>query len=268
MKPTRLTETPETLLIPLWARARETKRSDAIIRDEKALEMLERIDYDFSRFESTWMSQLGVAVRTEILDRAIGEFIQRNPGAVIINLGAGLDTRHERLDNGKISWYDLDLPEVIDLKKNFFNETDRYHFISRSLFDFSWMGDLHLSGQPVLLIAEGLLVYFPEVKVREIMNELASRFPGGEMLLELLGPALVGKGRFHDTVSKIHGAEFRWSLKDSRDMETWNQKIRILEEWYFTDYHRERWGWFGMVTRFRALKKLLSNRIVHLKFDQ
>lgn len=258
---------PETLLIPLWARAVESKRPDAIIRDDKAVEIIRRIEYDFSKFDRTWMSQLGISVRTKLLDDATKAFLQRHPESVIVNLGAGLDTRCERLDNGKITWYDLDLPEVIALRRNFFAETDRYHLIAKSLFDSSWVKGAQPSGKSVLMIAEGLLMYFEEEKVRNLFDNLATHFPGAEMLLEILGPALVGKGKYHDTVSQVEGAEFRWSLRKSRELESWNQKIKFIEEWHYTDYYRERWRWFGVVTRWSVLKRLLSNKIVHVRFE-
>jgi O-methyltransferase involved in polyketide biosynthesis len=67
-----------------------------------------------------------VSVRTLILDTAVREFLGKNGDAVIINLGAGLDTRFERLNDARISmWYDVDLPDVIDLRKRFFSEGPR-----------------------------------------------------------------------------------------------------------------------------------------------
>ena len=84
---------PETLLIPLWARAVEIKHSNPIINDHKAIEMMEQINYDFNKFDSEWTTQISIAVRTEILDNATKEFITKFPDAVIINIGCGLDTR-------------------------------------------------------------------------------------------------------------------------------------------------------------------------------
>lgn len=263
----KLTCVPETLLIPLWTRAVETGRPDAIIKDEKAVEILPGIDYDFSKFEKSWMSQVGVSVRTELLDKATNAFIKQYAEAVIINLGAGLDTRFARLDDGKIKWYDLDVPEAIELRRNFFQETERYRMIAKSVLDFSWLDDVILSGEPVLLIAEGLLMYFEESEVRAIFEKLAGNFPHAEMLIEMLGPALVGKSRYQDSVSKVAGAQFKWSLKNSEELGTWNESIMFVEEWYFTDYYRSRWGWFGLVTRVPLIKKLMANRIVHIRFE-
>lgn len=115
----KLKGVPETLLIPLWARATETQSSIPIVKDYKAVEMMKNIDYDFSKFDNTWLSQIGVAVRTELLDNSTKTFIHKYPNAVIINIGCGLDTRFFRLDNDKIKWYDLDLPEPIRIRKHF-----------------------------------------------------------------------------------------------------------------------------------------------------
>ena len=93
----------ETLLVPLWARAVETKRSNHIIKDDKAVEMMEHIEYDFSKFDLQEMPQISIIIRTELLDKATQAFMDKNPDAIIINLGCGLDTRFSRLDNGKDS---------------------------------------------------------------------------------------------------------------------------------------------------------------------
>ena len=96
----KLAGVSETLLIPLWARAAETRGPDPIIQDLMAVGIVEKIDYDFDKFNSAWKSRVGVSIRTMILDRAVEKFITRRPGARIINIGAGLDTRFFRVDNG------------------------------------------------------------------------------------------------------------------------------------------------------------------------
>lgn len=95
----------KTLLIPLWTRAMETKMENPIIRDEKALEMMDQIDYDFEKFEHGRMPQVSIAIRTELLDKATHDFMDRHPDGTIVNMGCGLDTRYSRLNNQKIYWY-------------------------------------------------------------------------------------------------------------------------------------------------------------------
>lgn len=103
MKKLNLHGVEETLLLPLWARAAETERPDALVRDFMALEFIKRIDYDLGHFRRDWTSQVAIAVRTRLIDDAVQAFLKRHPDAVFVNLGAGLDCRFFRLDNGVLT---------------------------------------------------------------------------------------------------------------------------------------------------------------------
>lgn len=256
---------PETLLIPLWARAVETGRSEPIIRDELAVSMVEKINYDFAKFEKAWMSQVGVAIRTELLDKGAADFISRHPEAVVINLGCGLDTRFFRVDNGQIRWYELDLPEPMRIRRQFFTETDRYRMIAQSVFDPAWMEEIGQRQEPVLIIAEGLFMYFTEREVKELFAMLIAAFPGAGMLLEVLSPLLVKNSRHHDAVSQMN-VSFQWGAATGKKVEDLNERIRFLEEWNYFDYHRERWGWLRWLSWIPAFKRNFNNKIVHLQF--
>lgn len=259
---------PETMLIPLWARAEETARPDALVRDEKAVEMVSRIDYDFSRFKNAWRSQAGCALRAMLFDSAVRDFLRRKPQAVVVNLGAGLDTRSTRLEREKFScWYDLDLPQAMELRKQFLKETPRNIFLSQSVFDLSWTEDVAHEGRPVLFIAEGLLMYFTEEEIRPLFVGRADRFPNSEMLAEMLAPFLVGRNKYHDSVNKTgSNAEFKWGPKDSRALERWDPRIRFIEDWNYFDYCPERWGWMRWCGKLPWFRVNFNSRIAHLKF--
>ena len=112
---------PETMLITLWAKATELKQQNPLLRDEKAAEIISKIDYDFSKFKKAKFSQAGVCVRANLIDGETRKFIAAHPDAVVIQLGAGLDARYERLGCPEVThWYDLDLPEVMRLHRQFF----------------------------------------------------------------------------------------------------------------------------------------------------
>jgi O-methyltransferase involved in polyketide biosynthesis len=265
-EPVQLSGISETLLIPLWARAVETRRPDAIVRDPKALAIYDNLDYDFSRFDGAWMTQTGIAIRTKLLDEGTTQFICRHPKAVIINLGAGLSTRFSRLDNGTIRWYEVDLPEVIELRRLFFRETKRYRFIPGSVTEPSTLERITAGRQPVLIVAEGLFMYFPEEEVRTVFERLSRRFPGAEILLEMLAPCALGMGKYDPCLSKIAGGslDFRWTLEDCRAMESWGCGLHVLEEWNVLEQYRERWGWLNLFSP-QTLPQL-GNKIVHLCF--
>jgi len=264
-KKTCLTGVEETLLLPLWARARETQRTDAIIEDPKAVELLRRIDYDFRRFDNDWKSQVAVAVRTRILDETVGQFLSTHPQAVVVNLGAGLDSRFQRLDNGSVLWYELDLPHVIEYRRDYFEENDRYRFIASSVMDDRWLTRIEVKERPLLLIAEGLLMYFARYEVRHLMRHLVEAFPNAEMLLEVLAFGAVGMTQYHNTLWRFD-ADLKWSLADSHELEHWDPRIRLLNEWCVLDRCTERWSWLGLMAQNPWFRVLYGERIVHLAF--
>lgn len=263
----KLTGVPETLLVPLWARATETKHENPIIKDEKAVEIMAKIEYDFSKFKNQEPTQVSVAVRTELLDKAAKTFIDKYPTATIINIGCGLDTRFLRTDNGKICWYDLDLPEVITIREQFFNESERHKMIAKSVFDYSWIDDIKAKG-PVLIIAEGIFMYLTEQEVEEIMDKLAHAFKGAEMLLETTPASLVKQNQGHDLIKDQYKIEARlqWGIKKGKDIEKLNSHIEFIEDWHYFDYHKNRWRIIRWLSLIPTFKDRFGNRIVHLKF--
>ena len=106
MRENKLTDVPETMLITLWAKAEETKRADALLHDEKAVEIIDKIEYDFSKFSKAKFSQAGCCVRAGLIDAETKDFLNKHPDAVVVQLGAGIDARYERLQCPPVThWY-------------------------------------------------------------------------------------------------------------------------------------------------------------------
>ena len=263
----KLKGVPETLLVPLWARATETKNDNPIIKDEKAIEIMDQIEYDFSKFKNQEPTLVSVAVRTEILDRAVKSFIDKYQDATIINIGCGLDTRFLRADNGRIIWYDLDLPEVISIRKQFFQESERHKMIAKSVFDYSWIDDIN-ANEHVLIIAEGIFMYLTEPEVKDIMSKLAAAFKEAEMLLETTPASLVKQNQKQDIIKDQYQIEARlqWGIKKGKEIEKLNDRIEFIEDWHYFDYHKDRWKIIRWLSLIPTFKDRFGNRIVHLKF--
>lgn len=233
----------ETMLITLWARARESQRPDAVIRDERSINLYNAIDYDFARFRGGWKSQIGVAVRDRLFDRIVRDFLTRHPEGTIINLGAGLDFRFFRLDNGLMRWFDLDLPDAIALRRTYIKETDRLTFLEGSALDTSWMETIRaVSRQPTLLIAEGVLMFFQQAEVRKLFASYSANFPGGEMLFDCIGPLMVRFPFLHDTLPRTK-ARFQWGVQKKSDILQWNESWQLQEYRSLLDECPSRWRW-------------------------
>lgn len=245
MKTEQLTSIPETMLITLWAKAQEAHRSDALLQDLYAAQMIKQIDYDFSKFKAAKMSQVGVCIRAKLIDDEMQRFLSEHPDGTVIQLGAGIDARYQRLGCPSVGhWYDLDLEEVITIRRKLIPETENNTCIAMSLFDYQWIDTIKKDGRPVLIIIEGVLMYFEEDKVKELMNELCKRFDKATVLMDILVFVALKHAKQHEAVGKTnHKAEFLWSVLYAEDMEKWNNRLHLTREYFMSDYDRGRYPW-------------------------
>ena len=235
----------KTLFIPLAVRARETARQNPLVVDEMAVSILSQCDTSGMIIDGGEISTHGILARTRVIDAQVKKLLAEHPAAVIVNLGAGLDTRFFRLDNGMVQWYDLDLPEVISLRKQFVSENERLHFISKSV----------LENTTVILIAEGLLMYFAESEVQAILNVLTTAFPKADLLFDVVHRFFVGK--------KI-SSDFLWGLEKAREIEKLHQNVELIQSWSAGDILKERQSLaFRVLNIFPSTKN--RSQIIHLK---
>jgi O-methyltransferase involved in polyketide biosynthesis len=236
----------ETLLVTLYIRALESQRPDALLKDEKAVALVKNMNYDFSQFAKILMDEddkLTIILRNREFDRQAQGFLARNPKAVVVHIGCGLDSRFERVDNGQVEWYDLDLPEVIDLRRQLIgDEGPRYHLLPNSAFDEAWLPKLDIhSDRPFLFLAEGVFMYFPEALVRTLVLALRDRFPGAELVCDAFSPFLVRANnlKFKLSGTKI-GLHYYWGLSNGKDVEKWGDDISLLDDWFIFDHPEPR----------------------------
>ena len=265
-----LGDVQETLLIPLYYRADESGRDEPLFIDRKAIEIVPLIDYDFSGFDSAWALRNDVVMRTLIFDEQVAAFIQRHPDARIINLGCGLDARFWRLDNGRIVWYDLDMPDSIELRRRFLAESERNQFIAKSMFDTSWMENVAASdARPTLIVAEALFFYFDESQVKELFGQLAERFSGAEILFQSVSPGIVGKAKSVPILDRT-SAQLKWGIRSGRDLANWDPVYEFINEWSLVDRHPNRWHWYRWVRIIPPVGRFLREvmKINHVRLGE
>ena len=229
----------ETLLMTLYIRAMESQRPDALIKDEKAVALVTNMSYDFGRIRQVKMDEddkVGVILRNLEFDRQVRDFLTRHPDAVVVHIGCGLDSRFERVDNGKVEWCDLDLPEVIEQRRKFIgDEGKRYHLLAGSVFDSAWLDKVSVHRQrPFLFLAEGVLMYFEEAQVKSLVLMLRDHFPGAELVFDAFSPFLVRANNLRMAISKF-GVRYHWGLRRGQEIEKWGDGIHLLDEWGYFD---------------------------------
>ncbi len=227
-----LGDVQKTLFLPLWGRAVESRKAHPLLVDKTALEIMQAVDVDFASIARnvSELSQVAWITRCIIIDEAIRAFLDKYPGGTIVNIGCGLDTTFERVDNGTLTWYDLDLPDVIALRRKFIPETPRRRFLAASFLERAWLDRLEVKEQ-VLFFAAGVLYYFEEQEVREFLLRLADRFPGSELLMDVCSP--FGIKMANRMVIKRTGLDERsflkWGLPSPRTLTGWDRRFRLVD---------------------------------------
>ena len=254
-----LSGVPETMLQTVYARARES-RGRGVIRDAKAEELVEKLDYDFSLAEKDTAMRSGVIARTIVLDRLTTAYLAGHPGAVVVNIACGLDTRCYRM-TGYRHWYNLDLPETMAVREKLLPESGAVTQIAMSAMD-DWGSRIEETDAPVLIIIEGLTMYLTEADVQRIFAVIAGRFPQAAVLVETMNPMVVK--RFKEKSIEGSNAKFIWGVKDGRAL------AALLPDFRFVAEHGLTEGMAVFAPVYKLLDKLpavrnISNRIVVLE---
>ncbi len=265
----------ETLLLTLYLRAKESQRPDALIKDERAAALVEKIGaeriFDFGRLGSIPLSEenkLVLILRSQECDRYVRDFLGRWPQAMVVHIGCGLDTRFERVDNGQVEWYNLDLPHVIELRRKLIGgEGERYHLLGCSVFDDAWLEAVSVHRQrPFLFLAETVFVYFEEAQVRSLVFTLRDHFPGAELVFDAWTPFNVWLGNRWLSPTEIAGL-FHWGIWRGQELESWGDGIHMLNKWGFFDQPKPRMARFRWMASICRLFKIPSS-IYHFQLGK
>lgn len=205
IKPT-LTGSAETMLQSFYARADYSLGKHPVYYDAKAVELVKKIDYDFSKAKKDQAMNKGVIARTLVFDELVKAFISENPDCTIVNIASGLDTRFYRMDNGRITWHNLDLPETIALRDEIFEESGRVSSIPVSVLDESWPSYVKQRGM-MLFIIEGLSMYLTKEENEKMLKIIHDHFDNAYVMLECLAKKWVNKEHVEKSI-KDTGAKF------------------------------------------------------------
>ena len=255
----KLSGVPETMLQTVYARAKESRGRGAV-RDEKAEEIVNELDYDFSLADRDTAMHSGVIARTIVLDRLTGAWLAESPGAVVVNIACGLDTRCYRMKN-YAHWYNLDLPETIAVRERLLPEHGANSQLAMSAID-DWGGALDASDAPTLVIIEGLSMYLSEVDVKQIFAVISRRFEKATVLIEIMNPTVAK--RFKEKSIEGSRAKFTWGIKNGRAL------AALLPDFRFVGEHSLTEGMAAFVPIYKLLGRLpfvrnISNKIVVLE---
>ena len=255
----RLSGVPETMLQTVYARAKESRGRGAI-HDAKAEEIIEKLDYDFSLADKDTAMHSGVIARTIVLDRLTKAWLGAHPGAVVVNIACGLDTRCYRM-SGYAHWYNLDLPETMAVREKLLPESGTISQIAMSAME-DWGSKISEQNVQVLIVIEGLTMYLNAKDVQQIFAVISSRFSQATIFVETMNPMIVK--RFKERSIEGSHAKFTWGIKNGKALAELLPGFRFMEEHSLTE------GMAVFAPIYKLLDKLptvrnISNKIIVLE---
>ena len=234
----------ETLIIPLYARKVCSELYPTIYRDDAALSLIEKIDYDFTDAEKksrSLMQRFGaleVAARQNDLAWEVRDYLKTHPKAAVVNLGCGLDNTGRACDNGSCKLYNLDFPDVISVRNELLPAGEREENIPCDLNDTAWFSKIDASNGAVFF-ASGVFYYFLKEQVRTLARAMAGAFPGGVLVFDAANQTavkMIAKTWLKGAKIKDVGAYF--AVSDAKEeLSPWDKRLTVTSRGYMLGYN-------------------------------
>ena len=235
----------ETLILPLYGRWLCTQRFPELFQDSTAAELMEKVDYDFSALERQanglmqTFGTLEVAMRQSDLAWEVRDYLKARPKAAVVNLGCGLDNTGRACDNKYCRIYNIDLPDVIEMRNHVLPAGEREQNLALDLKNPNWMKAIDADpADGTILLAAGVFYYFKKEEVKALTIGMARRFPDGRLVFDAAGKTavrLMMKTWVKQAGIKNVGAYF--SVGDARrEIESWSPLLSVSSRGYMLGY--------------------------------
>ncbi|RJF88102.1 class I SAM-dependent methyltransferase [Oleomonas cavernae] len=264
-----LTGVSETLLIPLYAQWRENRRRRPVLQDPKVDEIVERLGVSFAKFMPSAVERILIVLRKKIIDRLVADHLRRHAGrAAVINLGCGLCSRFDRLDDGKVTWIDIDLAAVEPIwHEAFAGHDSRRRFVRGSVEQADLFDTLAVpqGGVPIVIL-EGVSMYLSEDKMRDLAARIAARFPGATFVFDILASWIARGSALYPSIA-VTGARFTWGLDKPKTVESWGPGWRLIEDVSLARHLNAVYGPLGWLGRLNPVLRS-AYRVLALKLGR
>lgn len=219
----------KTLLITLYGKALDSRAEHPILGDTFARDVVDHLDVDFAKLRVPRGIDISLPVRAKHLDDWTRDFLAAHRRATVLHLGCGLDSRVFRVDPGtSVRWYDIDYPDVIDLRRRVYPARDGYSMIGSSVTDLRWLEQVP-ADDPVLVVGEGLIPYLPPDEGLALLHRITERFPSGELMFDVYSRLVVRLIRLMPA-ARATDVHLAWAIDDARDLVREIPRLELVDE--------------------------------------
>ncbi|MUL84577.1 MULTISPECIES: class I SAM-dependent methyltransferase [unclassified Mycolicibacterium] len=263
----QLTPVEQTALLTLYARALDSRAARPILGDHLADDVVGQLDYDFAGLGVQTSVVCQTALRAKMLDDRVRAFVTAHPDAVVVDLGAGLDSGLYRVSPpDTVDWYHVDLPAVSALREQLLPRRDQSHIVAASLTDSGWPDPIP-ADRPTILLADGLFAFLSEPVIISIFRRITEHFASGEVTFNDYGRigwvSRVAIKLYPQKMFKDVGSQWGYpGFKDAHHPETWNPRLRLVEEASLTHAPEVDLfpAWLRVATRISGLSRATARK--------
>jgi len=241
----------ETALITLRARVLESEKENPVIQDCVGVEFINRLRTSLP--VETWnrifkrklpfVLTRHIALRARKYDLYTRTFLDQNPSGLVVSLGCGFDTRYWRISTKSWRYIEVDLPEVVEIKKYISSDNLPYLMIASSAEEDKWINEiLAIQNRNVLLLAEGLFMYLPQHEVENIFTKLSESFSNSWIVFEVVNKKYtkgiwkkIVAAKMRHALGTDAGSSYDFGIYDARDIESYGNNIKVTEEWSYLE---------------------------------
>ena len=263
----------QTAFLTEYARALDSRWARPILGDTLAPDVVGNIDYDFAGLGVQASVVCQTALRAKMLDDRVRAFVAAHPDAVVVDLGAGLDSGYHRVaPPPSVHWYSVDLPGITALRDQVLPAAPQSHSVPASLTDERWP-DTIPGDRPTMLVADGLFAFLTEAQIIAIFLTITDHFGTGELAFNDYGrigwASRLAVKLYPQKMFKDVGSQFRYpGFKDAHHPQSWNPRMRLVEEASLTDAPEVDLfpGWIRVATKLSGMSKTARRKARILRY--
>jgi len=256
----------DTLYIPLIARIYASEKFPDFFYDEKALSLKQYIPTNSIEKNSIEYFYMASVCRQQTIDKKIKDFLELKKCNIVF-LGSGLETAYNRIGNNKNNFYQLDLPNVIDVRKSVLGNAENEKLIKGDMFNLEWVKEIDTS-LPTLIVVSGVFQYFDESKIISLIKEMKTLIPNGELIFDATNSSGLKLANKYVKKTGNKNAEMYFSIDDPISFARITETQLISVSGFFSDALKHCKG-LKLKTRIYMYfaDKLHRTLILHLKLN-
>ena len=227
-----------TMLITLAAKMlAATDAPDLKYNHSRSREILRELDVDPRRFNLNPREVRAVVLRSQWFGQTVRRFLERHPDGLCINLGCGLDASFEELEaagDGRFAWIDVDLPNVIAIRRRFYAETTCRRIVAGDITNSQLFATLPWdAGRPAIVVAEGVLYFLQRAQVESLFHAQAEAADARRADVEIAFDYASPFGAWIVTRRPAHrqlGTTFSWTVHNPGELRRVDPRLEVVED--------------------------------------